>query len=279
MILMLFLASITSGAANDVNQVSAKTEGFMITQQLDNEYQLNVKQAPWVDLLAMIANKAGVKINYAVLPAELVTARCSGSSVKQVLECVLVGKADLVFRYADEPAPSKSVPKLAEVWIVSPKSGSHAEPNTLLPADTTEITKKAAEPDQTPVLLKMAGSNVAAERIEAMGRLLAEGKRGDAAVTQVLLAGLADPDPLVRVRALSTYAHREGRAAATAINDALHDSNVSVRLTAVDNAGENEALLQQALKDTNETVRQLAEQRLRQLSKGVEQPPLFEKIN
>ena len=117
----------------------------------------------------------------------------------------------------------------------------------------------------------MTSSNTPAERVEAMGRLLAAGQKGDVAVKQVLVAGLADPDPMVRVRALSSLAHREGADASGALREALHDSNVAVRLTAVDNAGGDEALLQQALTDSEETVRQLAELRLKQLSKAGEQ--------
>ena len=70
------------------------------------------------------------------------------------------------------------------------------------------------------------------------------------------------------MQALSSLAHREGAAAvAPALHEALHDSDVSVRLTAVDNAGADVALLQQALTDSDATVRQLAGIRLEPLLK------------
>ena len=255
-------------ASIDVNNTGGHNDWFVITNQSNEEFQLKVKQASLTEILVSIANKTGVKMNYSALPEGLVSASCSGSTVKQVMECLLVGKADLVFRYSEEASEIDISPKLEEVWIVGEKSGDR-QLNVIMPLVNTDNNNEKVESDQTPVLLKMASSNVTTERVEAMGRLLAVGKKGDEAVKQVLITGLADPEPLVRVRALSSLAHREGADAASGwLNEALHDSDVSVRLTAVDNAGSNEGMLQQALRDSDATVRQLAELRLKQLSKG-----------
>jgi hypothetical protein len=51
------------------------------------------------------------------------------------------------------------------------------------------------------------------------------------------------------------------------LSEALHDSDVSVRLMAVSNAGENVYLLQSALNDTDRIVRDLAGMKLDQISK------------
>lgn len=252
-------------ASIDVNGVGGQNDWFIISNEINKDFQLKVNQASLTEVLAIIANKTGVRINYSALPGGLMNANCSGSTVKQVMECLLVGKADLVFRYSDAGSENNLQLKLEEVWIVGEKSGE-SQVNVIMPSVTTDNEK--SEPDQTAALLKMASSNVASERVEAMGRLLAVGKKGDVAVKQVLVAGLADPEPLVRVRALSSLAHREGAEAASVLNEALHDSNVAVRLTAVDNAGNDEALLQQALRDSDANVRQLAELRLKQLSKS-----------
>ena len=270
---VICLALLMSGvlsASIDVNKVAGQDDWLVITKQSDAELQLKVTQAPLANVLDSIANKTGVRMNYSVVPDDLVTATCIGSTVKQVLECLLVGKADLVFRYADTLSKTDIQPQIEEVWVVGEKSGK-AQISVKASSATTGNISANPEPDQTAALLKMTSSNTPAERVEAMGRLLAAGQKGDVAVKQVLVAGLADPDPMVRVRALSSLAHREGADASGALREALHDSNVAVRLTAVDNAGGDEALLQQALTDSEETVRQLAELRLKQLSKAGEQ--------
>ncbi len=254
-------------ASIDINKVAGQDDWLVITKQLDAELQLKVTQAPLANVLDSIAHKTGVRMNYSVVPDDLVTATCVGSTVKQVLECLLVGKADIVFRYADTLSKTDVQPQLEEVWVVGEKSGK-GQVNVKASSTTTETSSTKSESDQTAALLKMTSSNAPAERVEAMGRLLAAGQKGDVAVKQVLVAGLVDPDPMVRVRALSSLAHREGTDASGALHEALHDSNVAVRLTAVDNAGGDETLLQQALTDSEETVRQLAELRLKQLSKA-----------
>jgi HEAT repeat protein len=83
----------------------------------------------------------------------------------------------------------------------------------------------------------------------------------------VLLAGVKDEDPMVRVRALSSLAHREGEGASAALHDAMHDNDKAVRITAVDNAGNDESILQQALTDSDATVRELAKARINGLEK------------
>ncbi|MDO9167884.1 MAG: HEAT repeat domain-containing protein [Methylobacter sp.] len=246
---------------------------LVITKEADAELQLKVRQAPLAKVLDSIASKTGVRMNYSVLPDELVSVNCVGTSVKQVLKCLLVGKADVVFRYAQALSSADGLRQIEEVWVIGAKSEAgqqrsllHASAETQQPFSlTTEHTN--AEPDQTDTLLKMASSNTPAERVEAIGRLLAGGRKGDAAVKQTLVAALSDPDAMVRVRALSSLAQREGAGAAAALREAMHDSHVSVRLTAVDNAGSDEALLQQALNDSDATVRQLAEIRLKRLEK------------
>ena len=114
----------------------------------------------------------------------------------------------------------------------------------------------------------MASSKIPAERAEAIGRLMAGGREGDVAVKETLEAALSDPDARVRVQAISSLAHREGAGASAALHEAMHDSDVSVRLTAVDNAKDDIALLQQALNDSDATVRQLAGIRLEPLLKN-----------
>lgn len=262
-------------AAVNVSNPAYQNIRLAVTKDTGAELQLEVRQAPLAQVLDNIASKTGVRINYSVLPEGLVTATCVGSTVKQVMECLLIRKADLVFRYSRQASKADPKGQPEEVWVLGAKFGagqansgfcsSAGTPQQTL--STAAKTKTEQEPDQTDELVKMASSKIPAERAEAIGRLMAGGREGDVTVKETLEAALSDPDAMVRTRALSSLAHREGAGASPALHEALHDSDVSVRLTAVDNAGSDVALLQQALTDADATVRQLAGIRLEPLLK------------
>lgn len=267
-------------AAVNVSNPAYQNIRLAVTKDTGAELQLEVRQVPLAQVLDNIASKTGVRINYSVLPEGLVTATCVGSTVKQVMECLLLRKADLVFRYSRQASKADPKGQPEEVWVLGAKFGtgqansgfcsSAGTPQQTLP--TAAKTKTEQEPDQTDELVKMASSKIPAERAEAIGRLMAGGREGDVTVKETLEAALSDPDAMVRTRALSSLAHREGAGASPALHEALHDSDVSVRLTAVDNAGSDVALLQQALTDADATVRQLAGIRLEPLlKKGISQ--------
>jgi hypothetical protein len=276
MICSFLLMSGTLSAAVDANNPDGQNIRLVITEDIGAELQLEARQAPLAKVLDTIANQTGVRINYTVLPDGLVTATCVGSTVKQVMECLLVRKADLVFRYSRQASKTDPLGKPVEAWVLGAKFGlgqansvACTSPGTQQQAmQKAENAKTGPESDETDELLKMATSKVPAQRAEAIGRLMAGGREGDISVRETLEAALSDKDARVRVQAVSSLAHREGAAAvAPALHEALRDSDASVRLTAVDNAGADVALLQQALTDSDATVRQLAGIRLEPLLK------------
>lgn len=276
--LFLLMSGALSAAVLDLGDPGEKNIRLAITEDTGAELQLEARQALLAQVLDSIAGKTGVRINYSVLPDGLVTATCVGPTVKQVMECLLVGKADLVFRYSSQS--SKADPQVrrpVEAWVLGAKIGAGRTNSELcssvpgagqrtLPAAAN--TKNASEPDETDELVKMANSKIPEERVEAIGRLMAGGRKGDIDVKETLEAALSDKDARVRVRAVSSLAHREGPGASAALQQALHDNDVSVRLTAVDSAGSDVGLLQQALVDSDSTVRQLADMRLDSLLKA-----------
>ena len=219
-------------AAGDVSNPGEQNIRLVITQDTGAELQLETRQAPLAKVLDRIASKTGVRINYSVLPEGLVTATCVGATVKQVLECLLVHKADLMFRYPEQPAGTEARGRPIEAWVLGAKFGADQSDTIIcsLPGTQAANTKINQEPDETDALVKMASSKVPAERAEAIGRLMAGGRKGDATVKATLEAALSDPDARVRVRAVSSLAHREGAGAAAALQEALHDSDASVRL-------------------------------------------------
>lgn len=263
-------------AAEDVPDQGEQKIRLVITKETGLELQLEVRQAPLAQVLDSIASKTGVRINYSVLPDGLVTGTCVGSTVKHVLECLLVRKADLVFRFSRQASKAEPVGQPEEVWVLGAKFGVDQTHSVVCSSPGSQQQKlpesapikTGLEADQTDELVKMASSKIPTERAEAIGRLMAGGRKGDPHVRETLEAALSDPDAKVRVQALSSLAHREGAGASAALREAMHDSDVSVRLTAVDNAKDDLALLQQALNDSDATVRQLAGIRLEPLFKN-----------
>ena len=262
-------------AGGDVGNTGEQKIRLVMTKETGVELQLEVRQAPLAQVLDSIANKTGVRINYSVLPDGLVTATCVGSTVKRLMECLLVRKADLVFRYSRQPSKADHQWQPEEVWVLGAKFGTDQANSVVCssPGSQQQILQTAAnvktglEPDQTDELVKMASSKNPVERAQAIGRLMAGGRKGDVKVRETLEAALSDPDARVRVQALSSLAHRESAGVSAALHEAMLDSDVSVRLTAVDNAKEDIALIQQALNDSDATVRQLAGIRLEPLLK------------
>ena len=260
--------------------------GFVVSDYKGSELQLEVRQMPLERVFSTITAKTGVPIHYSVVPEGLVTATCVGAALKQVMECLLAHKADLIVRY---PKPStqtqarvsdKNQP--AEMWVLGSRftdaancSGATVPQqiinNSPVKSPDGQVDAAVVEPDQTDDLLKMAKSKDATLRADAIGALMAAGREGDANVKTVLEEALTDPNANVRAQAISSLAHREGSAATAALQDALHDSDAGVRLMAVDGAGNNLALLQQAVNDDDETVRNLAISKLEELQKTVKE--------
>ena len=250
---------------------------LVISDSKGSEIQLEVRQMPLAQVLDSIADKTHVPIHYSVLPEGLVTATCVGTKLEKVLECLLDRKADLIVSYSRDPAKVDSKGQVAEAWILGSRlansqssgncvaiSGQTTDKGSLMLRQNEQNAK--AESDQTNELLKSAQSTNPAERAEAIGALLANGRNDDPDVKAALEKALTDQDANVRAQAISSLAHREGNDASGAIQEALHDKAVDVRLMAVDGITDDVALLQQAINDSDETVRSLAAIKLEELT-------------
>lgn len=279
-VLLIGFAGVVFGKTPAKSVTKASTN-LAISDDKGSELQLEVRQMPLAQVLDSISHKTRTPIHYSVLPDGLVTATCVGTTLKQVLECLLDRKADLIVRYPRKSDKVEAKGQVAEAWIL----GSRLD-GTTAKADcsaTDEINKGSlslrknyqdteAESDRTDELLKMAQSKNPEERVEAIGALMAGGREGDPAVKAALEQALTDKDDNVRAQAISSLSHREGGGAVGAIQEALHDNSVDVRLMAVDGITDDIALLQQAINDSDETVRSLAETKLQQLTQDNKKP-------
>jgi len=276
---------MVSGVAAATAEQKTPAEGrveWAVSDDKGSQLQLEVRQMPLERVFSTITAKTGVPIHYSVVPEGPVTATCVGATLKQIMECVLARKANLIVRYqkpstqAQAGGSDQSQP--AEMWVLGSRftdaancSGATVPQqiinNSPVKSPDSQVDAAEAEPDQTDDLLKMAESKDAIARADAIGALMAGGREGDANVKRVLEEALTDPNANVRAQAISSLAHREGSAATASLQDALHDTDASVRLMAVDGADNNIALLQQAVNDDDETVRNLAISKLEELQK------------
>ncbi|MCX7106234.1 MAG: HEAT repeat domain-containing protein [Methylococcales bacterium] len=281
-----FILSLTGYAQITAAEVSANISDkgvtdLVVSEDKGTELQLEVRDTPLAKVLESIAHKTKVPIHYSVLPEGLVTATCVGSSLKPVLECLLDHKADLIVRYRHDPDKTDNKEQVAEAWILGARlDGATAKKDCLAASPGTSslsLKQKESEDDdetdQTDELIKAAQAKDPTERAEAIGGLLSGGREGDPAVKAVLEQALTDPDENVRAQAISSLAHREGSGASAAIQEALNDKSVDVRMMAVDGITDDKALLQQAINDSDETVRSLARVKLEELTQADKTAP------
>lgn len=245
---------------------------------------LEVKQVPLEQIFKIIENQTGVQLHVSSMPQKLVSATCAGTTL-EVLKCVLGRDVNLIYQYADKSPANKGSAQLAEVWVLNSGLSSQHQP----PRDThhqaicsgTENINKTDEPqlsaegriilssDEIKQLSKLAQSTNPRQRQEALSRLALADQTDDddGSIREIMEEALQDQDPNVRAQAISGLARRNSSEAAPILTDALHDSDVGVRLMAVSNAGENVYLLELALNDSSQIVRNLAKIKLDQISK------------
>jgi len=228
-----------------VGQVSADEQSIRVirSENAGSELQLEVRQASLKQVLDKIAGDTGLMIHYSILPEGSVNASCVGTTLKQVMECLLDHKADLIFRYPSASSRSASQIQPEEVWVlktkfeVSPGTANSSVYKTVVTQQQTMQTTTGARtetehtaPDLTKALIEKAGSKNPSDRSDAIAEL----------------------------------------------QEALHDNDASVRLMAVNSIGNNADLLKQALTDSDAKVRELAAIKLESLSNAEPQQQVMQ---
>ena len=175
---------------------------------------------------------------------------------------------------------TSNVHNIAEAWVLGSRLDGYPVTRIDCVADAkAELALREKEQQDTAItkeiegLLVRAKSKTAAERADAIGTLLGIGRQGDATINAVLEEALHDEDPSVRAQAISTLSHLEGASAKPAIQEALHDSSADVRRMAVDGITDDIGLLQEAINDSDESIRDLAAMKLEELMKQHNKKP------
>lgn len=254
--------------------------------------RLEARHARLEEVIDAIARKTGVRVHQRDLPEEFVSAMCAGSTVQHVLECLLGPSANLVVRYLSGDAKNTRAAQPTELWVLGKStsapsatmnsaSNGRCDPPSHTPTehitvDNNALANAAIAPavvgpsanDDTPpevdtrTLINLATADDPAQRADAVAQLAVHAPKTDRAVRQTIQIALQDESPEVRAQAVFGLAGSDDAWAVAALEKALQDEDVNVRLMAVDSAGANAKLLQDALSDADETVRSIAALRL-----------------
>jgi hypothetical protein len=273
-LIMLGMLSMVSNLSL-ANSSDKEMFSFVLSHQKDGDTEVKVSQMPLKQVLDTFSSKANIPIHYSTLPAVLVNATCKAADLKQLLECLLDNKADLIVRYGNKKTQAEISKPVVEAWILV-STANNAQSKQDMPVSTDKIDSGSGTIeenqqetevaiDRTERLLTKAHSLNPKERTAAVGALLAGGRKGDPDVKATLEQALDDQDSDVRAQAISSLSHREGLATGV-IEQALQDSSEDVRLMAVEGITDNVALLQQAVNDSDESIRSLAEIKLELLT-------------
>lgn len=236
--------------------------------------EIEARSVPIGRVLDEIARRLDISIHYSVLPTEPVSATCLGETVKEVLDCLLGPRADLVFRYLNGFSQGEGTGVPVELWVLGSSFAERFPPSAQAECGTVsgknELPANAVVVDSelTEKLLHMVGSEDPMERIGALSQLAGARSVDPGVAEKILQAAMRDPNPDVRGQAIYALAQRSGEGAAALLHEALRDSAPAVRLLAVDGLGsdaESIARLRQALRDEDEAVRELAAMKLEML--------------
>lgn len=241
-------------------------------QKVNGQLLLEARQAPLAQILKQIADKTGAKIHYSVLPEASVTATCIGKSVQEIMACLVGKQVGLVAH-----KPQKDKP--AEFWLLGSSVGS-----CRVVSVTASPIQSATEPQPTPEaqaemermmqeqsdqLLQQAKSKIPSERQIAIMNLASVGSKDDPNVDDALTTAMTDKDPSVRVQAVTAIAQRGGDNFSSQIAQVLKDQDANVRALAVSLVENDANLLQQALTDSDQAVRDAARAKLEQITSSV----------
>ncbi|MEQ1560606.1 MAG: HEAT repeat domain-containing protein [Methyloglobulus sp.] len=272
-LMLLVVGNAFAGTENVSNALQTGQPSniqLTLSKHANTAIRLEARSAPLAQILKVIADKTGVNIHYSVLPEAPVTATCVGENVGQIMDCLVAKQVGLVAH-----KPQKDKP--AEFWLLGSSVGS-CQAVTVAPvvppiaaAEQQPSAEEQAQADQSMQeqsdhLLEQAKAKDPGQRAEAITNLISGGMKDDPNVRKVLEEALADKDASVRANAISALAQREGEGAAEQLRQALNDTDVNVRMIAVDSAGNNSVLLQQALADKDPMIRDFATSKLEALN-------------
>ncbi len=128
-----------------------------------------------------------------------------------------------------------------------------------------------SDADFTEAIVNLAASNDPAQRVNALSQLAVKGSIESGILQKILQAAIQDTNPQVRGQAVYAFAQQGCGDLFVVLEQALQDTELSVRLMALDSLGDDArsvVLLQQVVEDENEAqaIKDLADMKLEALS-------------
>lgn len=246
------------------------------------EWQLEAKQADLHAVIGALAEHSRIKIHYASLPVTPVTATCVGQGAVTLLQCLLGSDINMLYRYpeTDETVAGKETRVPQEIWILAsslnpkPVLSSQGSNCSELEERKHVVSNGWSQDEQqnrtgTRDLIERTESGRAEQRAQALAAIARLGKSAKPELVDAAIKGLTDRDAFVREQALHALSQTESDPAVLGVyvQQALQDPEAGIRLMALDAAGDDVTLLQQALQDSDVTVRELAGMKLESLLK------------
>ena len=254
--------------------------------------------APWQQVFDEITRKAGVQFMSGTSRAGSVTVTIKSLPFRDALHRLLGPQESFMCRYDGGVIPLGNTPGIPrEVWLLGGENIARPEGpmskttknngvvsilddasnrNAVQNAAGEEISKLSEESHATSPkineLVEQAQDEDSNRRIQAISAL-GDRELTDEVVHATLRAALEDDDASVRSQAFQSLVMRGGDEATEYVRRALSDSDPNVRIVAVEYVEPNNhgiSILQEALGDSDETVRSLAASRFSEVSGQLE---------
>lgn len=224
------------------------------------EFRVAPGEAGLEQVLSQIAEKSAIRLHYSALPKESANTDCVGK-LETLLPCLLGPQANIVFRYSPPPNSNAQPRQPSEAWILQQSAESETKTSRTVATETVPSVN-----DNTPTFLEQAKDPQ--QRMQAIANLAMAGRFDDMQVRAAIKNALKDKDPAVRAQAVLALRQARDEDAVNQIAQAMHDSNADVRLFAAESIGDNALLLQQALKDSDQHIREYAAAKLAALNQS-----------
>jgi hypothetical protein len=261
-------------AQSGITQADEGPAQIRLTQNPDAGFYLVANQAPVAVILDKIARTTHILIHYSLLPDAPVTATCNAATVSGLLKCLLGSQVDRVYRYP-QPTDLNAANALSasaqpeEVWLLATNMPVKPGISQNVSTPAKDFVAPVQSPEERALIeetLKQAASANTGERAGALHNLGLIGNKDDADILKTLKEAMTDKNANIRMQAITSLMQREGENAALEVQQALKDDDVNVRMAVLSNVHNDTAILQQALSDSDKTIRDLAASKLSDLA-------------
>jgi hypothetical protein len=207
----------------------------------DGRITVSTGKISLIELMKIMGSRAGFKIiSFGDVDIDTGPWSFSDLPLARAIEKVLDGTNAIIAYHDDDSSVHK--PEISTVYILGSRNGESSPSQIVIfdtglgsqvPDQSSEIATHQALTDE--LILEQTLSGKSQDRIDAIERL--QGLSDELTMAHLRFALQHDPDPEVRIRAVSALEQIGGSTAATALQHGLGDDNSSVRINVVKTLG------------------------------------------